>query len=250
MRAQGSFVRLSENAIISNMVTEPRYFFVDQEHSCTVVLPKATFGFRMLWDSFTFGQVNVVPHWEAMRPSGGRVLMGGLTYARTGKGGSQAGGQKGQAGQVARALDGAPARLVFPGRIFSHCLLKLDKCASQCMVGFVVGPQGQEQVIRLNFRDAEVETSAKVKLEGDVVEQRMLRSGDELCLHYFYRGKKLKCYLLVKLIRNETALDIGYLEVPEGPSQLVIWLGDDGDSISVVRARLNAVQRRDQTLDE
>lgn len=93
MRAQGSFVRLSENAIISNMVTEPRYFFVDQEHSCTIVLPKITFGFRMLWDSFTFGQVNIVPHWEAVRPGGGaRVLMGGLTFARakTGSSGSSA----------------------------------------------------------------------------------------------------------------------------------------------------------------
>lgn len=95
-----------------------------------------------------------------------------------------------------------------------------------------------------------MECSGKIKLEADVLEQRMLRSGDELCLHYFYRGKHMKCYLLVKLIRNETALDIGFLEVPEGPAQLVLWLGDDGDSASVVRARLNAVQRRDQTLDE
>lgn len=43
-------------------------------------------------------------------------------------------------------------------------------------------------------------------------------------------------------------MDIGYLEVPIEPCSLCLWLGDEYDSINVIRARLNKVGRYDQGL--
>ena len=77
-----------------------------------------------------------------------------------------------------------------------------------------------------------------------------MRANDQLILHYFIRGqKKLKCYLLVKLLRNDQAIDIAYLEVPEEPCDFVLWMGEETDSVMVVKARLNMLNNRDKTDD-
>ncbi|CAL6013983.1 Hypothetical_protein [Hexamita inflata] len=238
IKEQGAFMKLGEGQIISNMSTEPQYRF-HRPSRTTLVLPKITFSFRSMQDTFIFGQCNIVPHFEAVKTnSHHKMFMGGLCYTRT---------KDAATGGDAEA---APVKMIFPGRIFSHLLIKIDKCKGVFKLGFQI----KNENFRLDFMKGEVERPADRKykgLEGEIIQQRSIRSGDQLCFHYFMRGRKqLKPYLLVKLIRNDAAMDIAWLEVPEEQCNFVIWLGDQNDSISIIKARLNAINPRDMLLPD
>lgn len=52
--------------------------------------------------------------------------------------------------------------------------------------------------------------------------------------------------MLIKIIRNDTAVDIAFMEVPEETCDLAIWMGGDIDGFRVVKARLNMMNIRDK----
>ena len=80
-----------------------------------------------------------------------KVYLNGLNFTRA----------KGDP-KYASDADGAPIRIIFPGRIFSHLLIKVDKCKGVFKVGFYIGPL----IFRIDLMSGTVEKPPKCKLEA------------------------------------------------------------------------------------
>ena len=82
-----------------------------------------------------------------------KMLMDGLCFTR----------QKGDP-RMARDIEACPTKICFPGRIFSHLLLKLDKCAGDVRIGYIFR---QEMIYRVDLKSGNVEKDKRIKATFD-----------------------------------------------------------------------------------
>lgn len=146
-------------------------------------LPKLKFNFRSVYDTFEFGPGNIVPKIEIVKKNAPcRTFISNLNFTR----------MKGKTSEA----DPCPIKIVFPGRIFSHVLFKLDRIKDTMKIGFIID---KDILYRMNISTGNIDApmeycvggkTKQFSYEANCLHKKSLMNNDLLCLHYYIRGYK------------------------------------------------------------